>query len=100
MTPPMPMLNRSTRVRDKELIMLNDNTFGVKKDGTPRENDRGSAGVRQLSQAVTNIIEAILNMNLTPEQQVFPLRKASTHPRVRFFFKSAGLIDLDKYETL
>ena len=65
---PMPMLNRNTRVRDEELFMLNKNAFSVKKDGTARENGRGSVGMKQLSQAAGNIIEAILNMNLTTEQ--------------------------------
>ena len=65
-----------------------------------REKGYGSVGVRQLSQAVHNIIATILKMYLTPEEQVFALRKASTRPRVRKFFKIAGLIDLDKYETM
>ena len=99
-TPPTPMLNRNTRVSDEELIMLNENAFGIRKNGTPRQNGRGSAGIKQLSRAVHNIIESILNLNLTEEQQVYSLRKASTHPRVRKFFKSAGLIDSDEYETL
>ena len=45
-------------------------------------------------------MKSIKNSNLTAEQLVLALRDASTHPDVRLFFQSAGLIDCDEVTTL
>jgi hypothetical protein len=39
-------------------------------------------------------------LELTEEQRVYALRKASIHPAIAMYFKSAGLFDIADYETL
>ena len=93
------MLTRKTKVRDDELIPLNLDAFRYKKDGLLRgggKTGRGSAASQQESRQVHKIIDAILNPNLTDEQNVRALHKASTHHSVRRFFKSSGMIDDEK----
>ena len=69
------MLGRNRKVRDNELIPLNDRAFLYKQDGvTPRgkshEGKRGNAAVQQESRVVQAIINCILNGKLNEEQQV------------------------------
>ena len=60
----------------------------------------GNAASKAKSRAVLNIIDSIRNSKLNEEQQVLALRTAAVHPELRLHFKSAGLIDVDEYETL
>ena len=52
------------------------------------------------NRASRRIINGILNKNINDKQRVIALRTASTHPQVWHIFKSAGLIDIQEFETI
>jgi len=102
MPPTTPNLTQKTKVND--VIPYEEDCFLFKKDGVTRRvcgsTGRGSASASSQSRAVLKITTGILNLNLNKKQQVVALRKASIHPLVRRLFKSAGLIDVNEYETM
>ena len=96
------MLGRNRKVRDNDLIELNDRAFYFQKDGvTPRgrshDGKRGNAAIQKESRVVQAIINCILDEKLNEEQQVLALHKAAQHYKLRRIFKSANLIDVKEY---
>ena len=96
------MLGRDRKVRDNDLIELNDRAFYFQKDGvTPRgrshDGKRGNAAIQKESRVVQAIINCILDEKLNEEQQVLALHKAAQHYKLRRIFKSANLIDVKEY---
>ena len=93
------------KIRDEQLIPLDKEAFRFKKDGSMREGHdilgRSGSATRAMTQAVGQAVEICTkNPSQTPEQMALALRERSTHPEARLFFKSAGLIDRDKFDTL
>ena len=102
-TPPPPTLSKYTRVKENEIIPLDEQAFCYHRDGRIRgtgELSRGSASKKAENRAVLAIAHLINNPKLSDKQKVYALRKASTHHLCRRIFHSAGLIDGERYEAM
>ena len=51
-----------------------------------------------LNKSANKIVNAVLNKNLNPKQQVVALREALSRKKCRHVFRSAGMIDVEDYK--
>ena len=64
-----------------------------------RESSRDEQQSRHYRNQSTNkIVNAVLNKNLNPKQQVVALREASSRKKCRHVFRSAGMIDVEDHK--
>ena len=98
------LVSRRMKIKTEDLIALDKLAFTFKENMQVRkgQNIHGPNGsaTRARQRHVNQLISHIVRKDLTPEQLALVLRDASVHKDARLYFKSAGLIDPDEFETL
>ena len=100
----MPKLTKCTKINEEDIIMLNEEAFGCKRNGMIRAgidmHSRNGSTTRAKSRAVSSIVKSSNNPKLTAEQTLLELRASFTHHNLRVIFKSAGLLDATELDAL
>ena len=86
---PSPLMARGTTPTHADLIPIKRDCFNASKRYGPRSKD---AAERAQSRAVKNIVDAVLDDSNTLEQQVYALRRAVKHRRMKLVSASSGLV--------